>query len=36
MGTNAQIIQEGKLMAKRFQRSSQLRVFPLIGPDLGY
>ena len=35
MGTNDQIMQGGKLMVKRYQRSSQVS-FPLIGPDLGY
>ena len=35
MGTNDQIMQGGKLMVKRFQRSSQVS-FPLIDPDLGY
>ena len=31
MGTNDQIMQGGKLIVKRFQRSSQL-LFPLIDP----
>ena len=35
MGANGQIIQAGKLMVKRFQRSSRVR-FALIDPDLGY
>ena len=35
MGTNDQIMQERKLIFKRFQRSSQVS-FPLIHPDLGY
>ena len=35
MGTNNQIMQGGKLMVKRFQRSSQVS-FPLNDPDLGY
>ena len=35
METNDQIMQGGKLMVKRFQRSSQVS-FPLIDPDLGY
>ena len=35
MWTNDQIIQGGKLMVKRFQKSSQVS-FPLIDPDLGY
>ena len=34
-GTNDQIMQAGKLMVKRFQRSSQVS-FPLTDPDLGY
>ena len=34
-GTNDQIMEGGKLMVKRFQRSSQVS-FPLIYPDLGY
>ena len=35
MGTNDQIMQGGKLMDQRFQRSSQV-IFPLIDPDLCY
>ena len=35
MWTNDQIIQGGKLMVKRLQKSSQV-TFPLIDPDLGY
>ena len=35
MGANDQIIQPGKLMIERFQRSSQVS-FPLIDPDLSY
>ena len=35
MGTNDQIIQEGELMVKRFQRSSQVS-FLLIDSDLSY
>ena len=35
MGTNDQIMQRGKLMVKRFQRSI-LVIFTLIDPDLGY
>ena len=35
MGTNDQIMQEGKLPVKRFQRSGQVS-FPLIDPHLGY
>ena len=35
MGTNDQIIQGGKLMVKRFQRSSQVS-FSARQPDLGY
>ena len=34
MENNDQIMQGRKLIAKRFQKSSQ--VFPLIDPDLGY
>ena len=34
-GTNDEIMQVGKLMVKRFQRSSQVS-FPLIDLDLGY
>ena len=35
MGTNDQIMQRGKLMVMRFQRSSQVTL-PLIDHDLGY
>ena len=34
MGTNDKIMQGSKLMAKKFQRSSE--VFPLIDSNLGY
>ena len=34
MGPNDQIMQEGELMVKRFQKSSKV-TFPLIEPDLG-
>ena len=35
MGTNNQIMQRGKLMTKRFQRSKQVN-FALTDPDLSY
>ena len=35
MGTNDQIMQKGKLIVTRFQRSIQVS-FPYIDPDLGY
>ena len=35
MGTNDQIMQRGKLVLKRFQRSSQVS-FPLTDLGLGY
>ena len=35
MRNNDQFMQGGKLMVKRFQRSSQVS-FSLIDPDLGY
>ena len=35
MGINNQIMQVGKLMVKRFKRSSEVS-FPLIDRELGY